>query len=375
MGKATILVVEDEGITAKDLQMRLQRMGYNVPDIAATGEAAIKKAREIEPDILLMDIMLAGQMNGIEAARQIRLINDIPVIYLSAFTEIMMSEDVRHTEPFGFLSKPFSDYDLQNTIAMALYKYKAEKAMKRSHERLLMVLDSLNAGVYVADMKTFEVLFVNKYTRDMFGDIEGKICWQSLQVDQTGPCSFCTNDKLLTADGRPADVYCWEFQNTINGRWYYIQDKALQWVDDRMVRLEIATDITERKWAQEQLSRSENELNSIFDAITDFLTVINTDYRIERVNRTVEKQFGKDLVGKVCYEVYQGRKEICPDCPTKKAIETKKPAFSFQSATEVSLPVDIYAYPILNKDGDVIAVVEHGKGATERKKAEEKSNK
>ncbi len=371
MGKATILVVEDEGITARDIQLRLKRMGYDVPDIAATGEDAIQKAREIKPDLLLMDIMLAGQMNGIEAARQIRLINAIPVIYLSAYTEIMLSEDVRHTEPFGFLSKPFSDYDLKNTIEMALYKYNAGKAMNESHERLLMVLDSLNAGVYVADMKTYEVLFVNKYTRDMFGDIEGKICWQSLQVDQNGPCSFCSNDKLLTADGQPADVYCWEFQNTINGRWYYIQDKALKWVDDHMVRLEIATDISERKRAQELLSKSENELNSIFDAITDFLTVININYRIERVNRIVEKQYGKDLIGKVCYEVYQGRKEICPDCPTKKAIETKKPAFSFQSATEVSLPVDINAYPILNKDGDVIAVVEHGKVATERKRAEE----
>jgi PAS domain S-box-containing protein len=136
--------------------------------------------------------------------------------------------------------------------------------------------------------------------------------------------------------------------------------------------ISIGRDITERKAAEEELSKSENELSSIYDAITDFMTVISTDYRIARVNRIVEKQYGKDLVGKVCYEVYQGRKEICPNCPTRKAIETKKSAFSFQPATEVSPPVDIYAFPILNMEGDVIAVVEHGKDITERKKSEMK---
>jgi PAS domain S-box-containing protein len=109
----------------------------------------------------------------------------------------------------------------------------------------------------------------------------------------------------------------------------------------------------------------------MYDAITDFITVISTAYRIARTNRIVEKLYGKDLIGKVCYEVYQGRKEICPECPTRKAIETKKPAFSFQPATELSPPVEIYAFPILNKEGDVIAVVEHGKDITERKRVED----
>jgi PAS domain S-box-containing protein len=130
-------------------------------------------------------------------------------------------------------------------------------------------------------------------------------------------------------------------------------------------------DITERKQSDEKLTKSEHELSSIYDSITDFMTLISTDYRIARVNRIVEKLYGKDLVGKMCYEVYQGRKEICPDCPTRKAIETKKSAFSFQPATEVSPPVDIYAFPILNVEGDVIAVVEHGKDVTKRKQAEE----
>jgi len=130
---------------------------------------------------------------------------------------------------------------------------KVEAELKESHERLLTVLDSLNAIVYVADMKTYEILFINKYTRDVFGDIEGKICWQTLQTDQSGQCNFCSNDQLLTPDGKPAGVYSWEFQNTVNGSWYIIQDRAIQWVNGKLVRMEIATDITERKKMEQKL--------------------------------------------------------------------------------------------------------------------------
>jgi PAS domain S-box-containing protein len=126
-----------------------------------------------------------------------------------------------------------------------------------------------------------------------------------------------------------------------------------------------------RKKAEEALRKSQNELRLMYNAITDFMTVISRDFRILSANRVVENLYGQDLCGKVCYEVYQARNETCPDCPTKKAIETKKPAFSFQPSTEVSPPVEIYAFPIFDEEGEVIAVVEHGKDITERMKAEE----
>jgi two-component sensor histidine kinase len=135
----------------------------------------------------------------------------------------------------------------------------AETALTESHKRLLTVLDSLSAVVYVADIKTYEILFINKFTRDVFGDIERKICWQTIQTGQSGPCSFCTNDKILTPEGKPTGVYRWEFRNTSNGKWYDIQDRAIQWVDGRMVRVEVATDITDRKTSEEKIKASLRE--------------------------------------------------------------------------------------------------------------------
>jgi CheY-like chemotaxis protein len=169
MEKATILVVEDEAIAAKDLQLRLQHMGYDVPDIVAKGEDAIDKAREIRPDLLLMDIILVGQINGIEAARQIRLSSDIPVIYLSAYTDNMLSERAKDTEPFGYLSKPFSDYDLHNTIQMALYKHDVEKALREEKKFTEKAIDAQIDTFFVFDPVTGKAIRWNKRFREVSG--------------------------------------------------------------------------------------------------------------------------------------------------------------------------------------------------------------
>jgi len=136
-----------------------------------------------------------------------------------------------------------------------------EQALRDSHETFATVLDSMDALVYVADMQTHEILFANRFAHDAFGtELLGKICWQTLQADQTGPCAFCTNHRLLTPVGEPAGTYVWEFQNTVNQRWYLIRDCAIRWTDGRIVRMEIATDISERKTMEEALRSSENNL-------------------------------------------------------------------------------------------------------------------
>ncbi|UJJ31517.1 GGDEF domain-containing protein [Halopseudomonas maritima] len=123
-----------------------------------------------------------------------------------------------------------------------------------NQEALETVLDSLDALVYVADMQTHELLFLNAYGRAQCGEINNRKCWQALQHNQKGPCSFCNNHRLVERNGQPAPVEVWEFRNTRNQRWYQCRDQAIHWPDGRLVRLEIATDITDIKDLQAQLT-------------------------------------------------------------------------------------------------------------------------
>lgn len=129
-----------------------------------------------------------------------------------------------------------------------------DKTDDLSYQCLTTVLDGLDALVYVSDMQSHELLYVNEYGRNIWGsDIQGKTCWQVLQKDQNGPCTFCTNDKLLKKDGSASEVYVWEFQNTVNKRWYQCRDQAITWIDGSTVRMEIATDITTLKKSEQKL--------------------------------------------------------------------------------------------------------------------------
>jgi|WetSurMetagenome_2_1015567.scaffolds.fasta_scaffold03640_3 PAS domain S-box-containing protein len=162
------------------------------------------------------------------------------------------------------------------------------EAIEASHKRLLAVLEGMNAIVYVADLSNHELLYLNRYAREIFGEVTGKICWQALQADQQGPCSFCCNDKLLTPEGEPAGVYSWEFQNTITGNWYLIHDQAILWTDGRLVRLEIASDMT----AQKQLEQQLREQARILDGIHDAVVMADADGYVTQWNRGAERLYG-----------------------------------------------------------------------------------
>ena len=131
---------------------------------------------------------------------------------------------------------------------------------KESFERFRTVLDSLDSLVYVADMQTYELLFVNKYGRDIWGEIHGKTCWQVLRGNQTGPCPFCTNNRLLDVNFKPLEPYVWEFQNTLTSEWFECRAQAIRWPDGRLVRMEISSCITQRKLADEQKKKLEEKL-------------------------------------------------------------------------------------------------------------------
>ena len=143
MTAAKILIVEDEGIIAKSLKAVLEELGYGISSITASGEEAIEKVKKDKPDLVLMDIMLKGDINGIEAAKKIKSDFNIPVIYLTAYTDKQILEQAKIAEPFGYIVKPFEDRELYSTIEMALYKSQMEKKIDRLN-RMLRAFRNVN---------------------------------------------------------------------------------------------------------------------------------------------------------------------------------------------------------------------------------------
>ena len=161
MEKIKILVVEDESIIAEDIRRSLENLGYSVPSVVSSGETAINKAKEERPDLVLMDIMLKGKMDGIEAAGKIRSEFNIPIVYLTAYGDDNILARAKITEPFGYLIKPFKDRELKINIEIALYKYRMEGKLKESKEFYESVLEGIVNGVWVTD-KNDIIVYANK---------------------------------------------------------------------------------------------------------------------------------------------------------------------------------------------------------------------
>ena len=152
MALARIMVVEDEGIVALDIQNKLEGLGYEVPEVASSGELAIQLAGEVRPDLIMMDIQLDGEMDGVEAAEQIRQRFDIPVIYLTAFSDENTLQRAKISEPFGYLLKPFAERELHTAIEVAIYKYRVEEEKARLETQLrqaqkMEAIGQLTAGI------------------------------------------------------------------------------------------------------------------------------------------------------------------------------------------------------------------------------------
>ena len=151
MRKRQILVVEDEGIVAADITDRLHKLGYSVSAVLSSGEDALRKLSETTPDLVLMDIVLAGQIDGVGAAEQIRQQWDIPVVFLTAHADEPTLQRAKITAPFGYVLKPFDERELHTTIEIALYRHATEAKIKRLETWLAAVLESIGDAVVATD--------------------------------------------------------------------------------------------------------------------------------------------------------------------------------------------------------------------------------
>ena len=177
MFRAKVMIVEDERIVAEDIRRSLQNLGYGISSIVSSGEKAIDEAKEKSPDLVLMDIVLKGKMDGIEAASQIRSCFNIPVVYLTAYSDDIILERAKITEPFGYILKPFNERELQINIEIALYKHRMERELKESEQWLASILKNLGEAVIATD-KNGIIKYMNPFAEALTGwkrdDASGK---------------------------------------------------------------------------------------------------------------------------------------------------------------------------------------------------------
>jgi DNA-binding LytR/AlgR family response regulator len=166
MAKLKVLIVEDESIVAKDIQNSLKKMGYIVTAVVSSGEKGIDEIEQSRPDLILMDIMLKGDMTGIEAANVIRERFDIPVIFLTAYADDNTLNKAKISEPYGYILKPFKEKELQTTIEMAIYKHERDSMVKRERDLYHSIVENKESkdSIFVrADYRLNKIKFEDIY--------------------------------------------------------------------------------------------------------------------------------------------------------------------------------------------------------------------
>ena len=251
MSKINVLVVENESIVSKDIQHSLKKLGYNVVGASSTGELAIELVRSTSPDIVLMDIMLKGDINGIETAKIIKENYSTPIIFITAYADEATLSKAKLSEPSGYIIKPFKEIDLHTTIEIAIYKNSKEQEKIKERELLFSIIENKESGndfIFVkhksklVKLRTNEILYIEalkdyvvihsiniKYTiHSTMKEIERKMGKEEfLRVHRS---YIVRVDKIATIEFPNLTIEKLEKKIPIGGSYKYILNKRIKQV-------------------------------------------------------------------------------------------------------------------------------------------------
>ena len=299
MADVKILLVEDESIEAMDIKLTLESFGYEVPYVASSGEEIVEKALEIMPDLILMDIVLKGDTDGIDVASKIKNLN-IPIIYLTAHSEESTIERAKLTEPDGYIIKPYDRTELKYAIELAIYKKKLKNKLKDSETKYRTLFNQAADGILLMEENKF--LECNDRALEIYGTNREQLIGKTpylLFSAEVQPNKEISEDMVIRYINKALDGYPQHFE------WEHLQYDGTQiYTEISLNRLKIkgqyllqaiVRDITDRKQAENELEKSYNREQYLADIIRNATLSIATGYpdgRLGFVNNAFEKLTG-----------------------------------------------------------------------------------
>lgn len=290
----TIMIVEDERVVAKDLEMTLRRLGYEVCLTASTGEAAVELVESSQPDLVLMDVRLRGGMDGVEAARLIQFRHDLPVVYLTAFADEVTLRRSLETEPYGYLVKPFREKELHATIETALSKSRLERLLRESEGRYRALSEAIPQMVWTA-RKDGAMEYVNQRWQDYTGlslAVSQGDGWQRVVHPHDLP-DLVQSWRGALETGIDFELEC-RLKRSLDQRyfWHVLRGHPLHDQKAEMKWCGTFTDIEFEKQSKEALHRSAALKCALMDASPEAILTLDLEGRVLELNPAVEKLFG-----------------------------------------------------------------------------------
>jgi len=299
MTKAKILVVEDEGITAEDIKDYLNSLGYEVLGISSTGEDALQKVKDLEPDLVLMDIMLAGVVDGTQAAEIIREQFDIPVVYLTAYSDPQTLERAKITDPYGYILKPFDQRDLQIGVEIALHKHRMLSQIRSNQRWLTTTLASVEEALIAVD-DSYRIITMNRAAEKLTG-------WKMDEAQNRIFTQVYTTCNAITGEDLPTPIHmAFDTGETVvrngealliaRGGLIYPVDETASLIVDKIHGVQGAVlvfrDATRRLHSEESIR--DELVPAILDSVSAFLVVTDASGKIIRFNAKARELTGID---------------------------------------------------------------------------------
>lgn len=302
--KPKILIVEDEQIEAMDYKQYLNSCGTHVVGIASTGEDAVKNVAELKPDLVLMDIVLKGDMDGIEVATKIQDEFDIPVVYITAHPEDNTFNRAKLTSPYGYLLKPVSQTVLRNIIKLALHKHQLKSKLRESEKKYRMIFENTGTITVILD-KDMTISDVNSRIEKLSGFRKEEIIskkWTDFIIprEQERIKNYSNLRKIDPATPKQYETKVIDANNNIKDVLINVTS-----IPDYEQRLVTILDITENKNAKRSLEESKRLLSDIINFLLDATFVIDIKGKVIAWNHAMEEMTHvkrEDILGKKDYE-------------------------------------------------------------------------